>query len=78
MLVILSFIGIIQNFTPILILTNGGPGVATYVPGLELYYNATSYGRYGYACALGVVMFLAIFAITLLNMRIKTASENEF
>lgn len=78
MLIILSFIGTVQNFTPILILTNGGPGVATYVPGLELYYNATSYGRYGYACALGVVMFIAIFAGTLLNMRIKTASENEF
>lgn len=77
MLVILSFIGTVQNFYPILILTNGGPGVSTYVPGLELYNNATAYGRYGYACALGVVMFIAIFIGTLINMRIKTASENE-
>lgn len=78
MLIILSFIGSVQNFTPILILTNGGPGNSTYVPGLEMYYNATSFGRYGYACALGVVLFIAIFIGTLFNMRLKTTSdENE-
>lgn len=76
MLIILSFIGTIQNFMPILILTGGGPGTSTYVPGLELYYNATKFGRYGYACALGVVMFIAIFIGTLFNMKIKTTSEN--
>jgi ABC-type sugar transport system permease subunit len=77
MLVILSFIGSVQNFTPILLLTKGGPGIATYVPGLELYNNATAYGRYGYACALGLVLFAAIFVGTIRNTKIKTASDNE-
>ena len=75
MLIILQFIGAVQDFSSILLLTGGGPGTATYTPGLELYYNATRFGRYGYACALGVVMFIAILAGTLLNMKIKSDSE---
>lgn len=75
MLIILTFIGTIQDFGSILVLTGGGPGISTYVPGLELYYNATRFGKYGYACALGVVMFLVIFAGTLLNMKMKAVSE---
>jgi len=77
MLIILVFVGIIQDFAPILILTGGGPGISTYVPGLELYYNVTRFGRFGYASALGLVMFIFIFAGTLLNLRIKTSSANE-
>lgn len=77
LLVVLTFIGAIQNFTSILLLTAGGPGSATYVPGLELYYNATKFGRYGYACALGVVMFVAILAGTILNMRMRSGEAAE-
>jgi ABC-type sugar transport system permease subunit/outer membrane protein assembly factor BamB len=75
MLVILSFIGSIQNFLPILILTTGGPGTATYVPGLELYFNATRFGRYGYASALGIVMFVAILIVSIINLKIKSVDE---
>ncbi|MGD0241864.1 MAG: sugar ABC transporter permease, partial [Streptosporangiaceae bacterium] len=35
--VILSGIYAVQNFIPILLLTNGGPGTATLVPGLDMY-----------------------------------------
>jgi ABC-type sugar transport system permease subunit/outer membrane protein assembly factor BamB len=75
-LIILKFIGAIQNFMPIYILTGGGPGTATYVPGLELYYHATTFGNYGYACALGVAMFVFIFIGTFFNMKIRTQSQN--
>lgn len=75
MLIILTFIGTIQDFTGIFILTGGGPGSATYVPGLELFFNATKFGRYGYACALGLIMFAAILIGTLLNMKIKAESD---
>ena len=77
LLIVLSFIGAIQNFTGILLLTSGGPGSATYVPGLELYYNATRFGRYGYACALGVVMFIAIMLGTLVNLKMKSNEAME-
>jgi ABC-type sugar transport systems, permease components len=75
MMVILTFIGTVQDYASIYILTGGGPGTSTYVPGLELYFNATKFGRYGYACALGVVMFIVILAGTLLNMRMKSKND---
>lgn len=75
MLVILTFIGAIQDFGGILILTGGGPGVSTYVPGLEMFYNATLFGRYGYASALGLIMFIVILAGTVINLKIKTESS---
>ena len=40
--VILSGIFAVQNFVPILLLTNGGPGTATLVPGLDMYQSAFS------------------------------------
>ena len=72
MMFILTFIGSMQDYGSILILTNGGPGVSTYVPGLELYMNASAFGQYGYACALGVVLFIFIMIGTLFNLRAKT------
>lgn len=75
MLIILKFIGSIQNFMPIYILTGGGPGEITYVPGLELYYHATTFGNYGYACALGMAMFVFILIGTIFNMRMRTQSQ---
>lgn len=75
MLIILKFIGSIQNFMPIYILTGGGPGEVTYVPGLELYYHATTFGNYGYACALGISMFVFIFIGTYFNMKLRTQSQ---
>lgn len=75
-IIMLQFIATIQNFAPILILTGGGPGTSTYVPGLELYYNATVFGNYGYACALGLVMFVAIAIVTYFNSKIKTTLDD--
>lgn len=75
LLIILTFISSIQDYASIYLLTGGGPGTATYVPGLELYYNATRFGRYGYACALGVVMFVVILAGSIANMKMQANSE---
>ena len=69
MIIILTFIGTVQDFNGVFLLTGGGPGTSTYVPGLELYYNATRFGRYGYACALGVVLFIFVMILTAINMR---------
>lgn len=76
-LLMLGFINQIQDFNLILLLTKGGPGTETYVPGYELYLNATSFGRYGYACALGLVMFVFIFAGTAVMNRIKVNQDME-
>lgn len=71
LLVMLQFIGSIQDYGGVYLLTGGGPGTATYVPGLELYYNATRFGNYGYACAMGLTMFVVIMIGTYFTNRIK-------
>lgn len=76
MLIITTFIGSVQDYGGVYLLTQGGPGYATYVPGLELYYAATKFGQYGYACAMGLVMFIVILIGSILNMRMKTQELN--
>lgn len=64
----LTLIGTMQNFNEIYILTQGGPGTSTYVPALELYFNVSQFGRYGYACALGVMLFLMTMLVTVIQL----------
>jgi ABC-type sugar transport system permease subunit len=44
---------------------SGGPGNKGMVPGLYMYREAFYNQRYGYACSLGMVMFVLILAITI-------------
>ncbi len=76
MLIITTFISSVQDYGGIYLLTAGGPGTSTYVPGLELYYAATKFGQYGYACAMGLVMFVVILIGSLFNLRMKTQELN--
>jgi len=75
LLVMLTIIGGIQSFEAIYILTTGGPGFESKVPGLWMYQNAFMYQRMGYACAIGVILFLLILALTILNLRYFKTSE---
>ena len=68
--VILSGINAVQNFVPILLLTNGGPGTASLVPGLDMYQSAFSNDQYGYGMAIGTLLFVAMLIFTLAAMRI--------
>jgi raffinose/stachyose/melibiose transport system permease protein len=68
--VILSGINAMQNFVPILLLTNGGPGTATLVPGLDMYQSAFQNDQYGYGMAIGTLLFVAMLIFTLAAMRI--------
>ena len=76
MLIITTFISSVQDYGGVYLLTEGGPGTATYVPGLELYYAATKFGQYGYACAMGLLMFVVILIGSLVNLRMKTQELN--
>lgn len=67
LIVLLALIGSIQNYENILILTNGGPGTSTLVPGLMLFQYAFSYSQMGYACAIGILLFMIIITITIIN-----------
>ena len=74
-LVILTFIGTVQDFGRSLFMTKGGPGWTTMVPGLRMYYAMTQEAEYGYASAIGVVLFVIIFVLTLINQRLIQGSE---
>ena len=67
--VILSGIFAVQNFVPILLLTNGGPGTATLVPGLDIYQSAFQNDQYGYGMAIGTLLFAAMLIFTLVVLR---------
>lgn len=75
LLVMLTIIGGIQSFEAIYILTIGGPGFESMVPGLWMYQNAFMFQRMGYACAIGVMLFLLILGLTILNLRYFRTSE---
>jgi ABC-type sugar transport system permease subunit len=67
--VILSGIYAVQNFIPILLLTNGGPGTATLVPGLDMYQSAFQNDEYGYGMAIGTLLFITMLIFTIVVMR---------
>jgi ABC-type sugar transport system permease subunit len=48
---------------------DGGPGNKGMVPGLYMFREAFFNQRYGYACALGMVMFVIVLAITIFYQR---------
>ena len=68
--VILSGIFAVQNFIPILLLTNGGPGTASLVPGLDMYQSAFQNDQYGYGMAIGTLLFVVMLVFTLTAMRL--------
>ncbi|MBW7865022.1 MAG: sugar ABC transporter permease, partial [Candidatus Hydrogenedentes bacterium] len=75
LILILTVIGGVQAYEGLFILTKGGPGFATTVPALWMYYNAFSFQRMGYACAIGVALFAIIFGITVINLRYFKSTE---
>ena len=78
LLLILGIIGGIQGFQGVLILTYGGPGKSTEMPGLLMFKEAYNYSHLGYGTTIGVVMFLVILSATYLNMKyIRPSGEEE-
>lgn len=75
LLVMLTIIGGLQAFECVYIVTKGGPGFKTTVPGLWMYYNAFKFQRMGYACAIGVILFLLIMLLTVINLRYFRTTE---
>lgn len=66
---VFGIIGGLQDYGIQIILTNGGPGYTTYVPGYYMYLQAFFNGRMGYASAIGAVLFFAILLLTIVNYR---------
>jgi|YelNatPaOPRAMG01_1025707.scaffolds.fasta_scaffold10645_4 ABC-type sugar transport system permease subunit len=66
---IFGIIGGLQDYGVQIVLTHGGPGYSTIVPGYYMFIQAFISGRMGYACAIGTILFLIIFILTILTYR---------
>ena len=75
LLITLTFIGAMQDFYTIYLLTSGGPGTSTYVPALELFYNVSQFGNYGYASAMGIVLMVCTLVPVLIGQAISKRKE---
>lgn len=74
----MGLIGGIQGYTLQYAITNGGPGdsYVSMVPGYYIYKAAINNSEYGYSCAMGVILFLVILVITIINNKfIKTEED---
>ncbi|MEO3811648.1 sugar ABC transporter permease [Sphaerisporangium sp. B11E5] len=63
--VTVTVIAALASFDIVYISTQGGPGNATMVPGLEIYYLAFSERQVGVASALAVVLMVLVIAVAL-------------
>ncbi|MCI8525187.1 MAG: sugar ABC transporter permease [Oscillospiraceae bacterium] len=77
MLTILGIISSLQMWSFVQIITNGGPGTATYTVGLYIYRSAFITYRTGFACALAWVLCFAIMIVTVFRWRTERKYENE-
>ena len=77
MLTILGIISSLQMWSFVQIITNGGPGTATYTLGLYIYRSAFITYRTGYACALAWLLCLIVMVFTVIRWRAEKNYSNE-
>lgn len=73
----LTVISAIRTFDLIYVTTSGGPGRSTSVPAFEIYNLAFNQGQIGMACAIGVVLTILIFIVTVLIGRVQPREDGE-
>ena len=73
----LLIIGTLQGYGLQLLLLgeSGGPGARGLTPGLWMYNRAFIAGEFGYACAIGLILFFFILALTWVNNRYVRAER---
>ena len=69
--IITATIGALLVFGQIYVMTNGGPNDASRVLAYEIYSEAFQFMALGRATAMSFIMFVMIFAITLVQLRIS-------
>ena len=72
LIIILGAIEGFSSYDVVLLLTSGGPMNSTMFPGLYMYQNAFRFGRMGYACAIGTLLFAVLFALAMVSQRYRS------
>ncbi len=75
--VTLSLIGALKAFELVFVLTGGGPGRSTEIMNTYIY-SEYSQGRYGYATAVGLFLFLFVCAVALPIIKVLRKREIEY
>jgi len=68
-------IGNLQVFVVPYLMTGGGPNYRTTTMLYMIYRNAFEFGRYGYAAAMGIILFAIIGLLVCLQYRLVNTSE---
>jgi multiple sugar transport system permease protein len=66
---IFVLIGAFQSADNVLVMTGGGPDYATHVVGLEIFYSAYVYLRFGTAIAIAWILGFLLIGLTMLQMK---------
>jgi ABC-type sugar transport system permease subunit len=66
---LLTMIGALKVFDFVFVLTQGGPGNATQMPGVVIYKEAFSLGHMGYANAVSVLLLIATVGLGFVQIR---------
>lgn len=75
LLMILTVIGLLQNVMGPLVLTNGGPGYATYMPALMMYFDAFQNNQMSLGLAIAMIIFVMVLVLTWAQNKFIRPSE---
>lgn len=75
--VVTSIISYLQTYVQILVMTDGGPGTATYLSSYLIFDEAFSKYNFGYASAMSFVMLIVISIFTYLSFKVSMNKEGE-
>jgi multiple sugar transport system permease protein len=75
---VVSVIGASQVFAQVYVMTNGGPNNATTTIVHQIFQNAFSFMKMGYASAMAFVLFAIILVLSLVNLRLLRGGEVEY
>jgi raffinose/stachyose/melibiose transport system permease protein len=75
-LVLLTFVWWMRTFEAPLIMTDGGPGWSSMLPGLRMYHTIIRDFDLGYGAAIGMIIFTLVFIGTFLQIRIRGAEHD--
>jgi len=65
-----AFIAAFRSFESVFVMTGGGPMYATHVAGLEIWYNAFLYLKFGYAVSMAWLLGSLLVGFTVFQLRI--------
>ena len=77
-ILVVSVIGASQVFAQVYVMTNGGPNNATTTIVHQIFQNAFSYLKMGYASAMAFVLFALIFLLSLITLRLTRAGQVDY